>query len=157
MYAAVLSLSACVYVCVCIHMYTRAYSCIQIQICARTQIHKCTHVSVGACMMEGTCCECAHAPPASRALPCAPCVTPDLIRSAERPEDVPALCRRARARWRGARAAGGGCECCGERQGAGRGPVLAWPSLFICIRVKGLNAAFAIRVCLTPCFVCVCI
>ena len=28
-------------------------------------------------MMEGTCCECAHAPPASRALPCAPCVTPD--------------------------------------------------------------------------------
>ena len=76
-----ISLSACVYVCVCIHMYTRAYSCIQIQICARTQIHKCTHVSVGACMMEGTCCECAHTPPASRALPCAPCVTPDLIRS----------------------------------------------------------------------------
>ena len=32
-------------------------------------------------MMEGICCECAHAPLASRALPCAPCVTPDLIRS----------------------------------------------------------------------------
>ena len=74
---------------VCAGLHTHVCVCVCVCVCFQekkphTHIQKSTNVYIDACMMEGIFFECAHAPPAPRALPSAPCVTPDLACSTAR-------------------------------------------------------------------------